>query len=76
MFRVNYRPPEEMPSHHRDFPTSATSKDVARSADGSGQLVLLVTGYLLALIFGVAVLGALTAPDVHRPPQASAVAGG
>jgi hypothetical protein len=56
--RVNYRPPEALPPHQRDFPPRRPSKEMQR--DGSGQLVLMVALYLVALCIGLAALVRLT----------------
>ena len=56
MFRVNYRRPEDLPSHQRDFPPRA----LAQHGDGSGQLALMVGLYLLAMSAGLALLVGVT----------------
>ena len=64
MLPVNYLPPEQMPSHQRDFPY----RDDAREALGtsnSGGLLLLVLLYLLAMFVGILLLGALTPTSVN-----------
>ena len=53
MFRHNHLPREQVPSSHpRDLPPPEDS--------GSGQLGLMVGGYLIALFAGILLLGALT----------------
>ena len=53
MFRHNHLPREQVPpSHSRDLPRPEDS--------GSGQLGLMVGGYLIALFAGILLLGALT----------------
>ena len=59
MFRINYLPPERMPSHQRDFPPGERPAE-PRALGASRQLWLMVTGYLLALLVGILLLGALT----------------
>ena len=58
MFRVNYRPPEALPSHHRDFPPEVAA-DLLHERD-SFLLLTVVIGYILAMLGGVFVLHALT----------------
>jgi hypothetical protein len=60
MLRVNDLPPEQMPTHHRDFPRQAQPEIVVRTSDSHG-LLLLVCGYLVALFAGILLLGHLTA---------------
>ena len=60
MFRINYRPPENLPSDQRDFPPRySTTPDVHHARD-STFLVLMVVGYLLALLGGIVLLRVLT----------------
>jgi hypothetical protein len=59
MYRVNYRPPEALPSHQRDFPPRPPSERIQQrrepaGRDGSGRLALMVALYLLALYLGLA----------------------
>jgi hypothetical protein len=64
MYRINHLPPEQMPSHQRDFP----HRDDAREALGtsnSGGLLLLVLLYLLAMFVGILLLGALTPTSLN-----------
>jgi hypothetical protein len=60
MLRVNYLPPEQMPTHQRDFPRNDQVVEMPRT-DGSHQLALLVIMYLLALLGGIVLLGQFTA---------------
>ena len=55
MFRHNHLPREQVSSHQRDLPPGRVPED-----SGSGQLGLMVGGYLIALFAGVLLLGALT----------------
>ena len=55
MFRHNHLPRTEMPSHQGDLPPRGVPED-----SGSGQLGLMVGGYLIALFVGILLLGALT----------------
>ena len=71
MFPVNYLPPEQMPSHQRDFPREEQGVHVL-ATDGSRGLALLVAWYLLAMLGGIVLLGQLTAETV---PVTSASAG-
>ena len=59
MYRVNYLPPEQMPSHQRDFPREGQA---ISTADGSRPLGTMVVGYLVAMLGGILLLGYLTAP--------------
>jgi len=71
MFRINYLRPERMPSHQRDFPHRERPTEPI-ALQGSGELWLMVGGYLLAVLVGILLLGALT-PTL---PQRSIVATG
>lgn len=55
---LNYKPPEQLPLHQRDFPP----RDIAHlpHARDSGFLLLMVIGYLLALLGGIVLLRVLT----------------
>jgi hypothetical protein len=68
MFPVNYLPPEQKPSHQRDFPRS---NEVVRRADGSHELGLLVILYLVAMLGGIFLLGHLTATPSMTSASAS-----
>ena len=57
MYRVNYLPPEQMPSHQRDFPRDGQA---ISTADGSRMLGLMVAWYLVAMLGGILLLGYLT----------------
>ena len=72
MFRVNYRRPEDLPPHQRDFPPRA---GVQRSGDGSGQLALMVGLYLLAMCLGLAALVGFTPNVLPNSAIAEIVAG-
>lgn len=63
MFRINYRPSESLPHHHRDFPPRNGSAEI-RGAEGSRELGLMVAGYLVALFGGILLLGYLTGPTI------------
>ena len=58
MLPLNFRPPEQLPLNQRDFPP----RDIAhlQHARNSGFLLLMVVGYLLALLGGIVLLKALT----------------
>jgi hypothetical protein len=58
--RINYRLPDDLPSHQRDFPPRYTTISAVHHARDSKLLVLLVVGYLLALLGGIVLLGVLT----------------
>lgn len=65
MFRVNYLRPERMPSHQRDYPRNERPEE-PRALGGSGQLALMVAGYLLALLVAILLLGILTPTSPPR----------
>jgi hypothetical protein len=69
MLRVNYKRPEEMPSHHRDFPERYHLEE-PRAVSESQGLGLLVAGYLIAMLAGILLLGHLT----RTPSPAGAAA--
>jgi hypothetical protein len=69
MFPVNYLPPEQMPSHQRDFPRT---NEIARRADGSQELGLLVILYLVAMLGGIVLLGLFTTTTGPSMTSASA----
>ena len=77
MFRVNYRPPETLPLHQRDFPARGASEDskVHRRAEGSHQLALMVALYLVAMFGGIVLLGNLTASTTTSITTAEILAG-
>ena len=58
MLPLNFRPPEQLTLNQRDFPP----RDIAHlhHARDSGFLLLMVVGYLLALLGGIVLLKALT----------------
>ena len=74
MFRVNYRRPEDLPLHQRDFPPRAPAEATHRS-DGSGQLALMVGLYLAAMCIGLAMLVGLAPSVVPNTAIAEIVAG-
>ena len=59
VYRINHLPPEQTPSHQRDFPRRDDARE-AKGASNSGELLLLVLLYLLAMFVGILLLGALT----------------
>ena len=69
MLRVHYKRPEEMPSHHRDFPERHHLQGRGETSASQG-LGLLVAGYLIAMVAGILLLGHLT----RTPSPASATA--
>jgi len=71
MLRVNYKRPEEMPSHHRDFPERYDGERL-RAVSASRGLGLLVAGYLVAMFAGILLLGHLTRSS--SPAGAAAMA--
>lgn len=76
MFRINYLPPERMSSHQRDFPQRERPAEPIALRGGSGELWLIVAGYLLALFVGIIFVAALTPTStptrVVAPSTASA----
>jgi hypothetical protein len=60
VFRINYRLPDDLPSHQRDFPPRYTTAPAGHHARDSAFLGLLVAGYLLALLGGIVLLRMLT----------------
>jgi hypothetical protein len=54
----NFRPPEQLPLNQRDFPP----RDIThlRHARDSSLLLLMVIGYLFALLGGIVLLKVLT----------------
>ena len=77
MFRVNYRAPESLPLHQRDFPPRGASEDraVSRRAEGAHQLALMVVLYLVAMFGGIVLLGNLTASTSANIMSAEILAG-
>ena len=53
MLRINYLPPEQMPSHQRDFPHEKQLAHLS-ATDGSRELAFLVVFYLIAQVSPVA----------------------
>ena len=74
MLRVNYRAPESLPSHQRDFPPRRPSGEIP-GAEGSHQLALMVACYLLALFAGIVLFGHLTAATIPNTVTAEIIAG-
>jgi hypothetical protein len=73
MFPINYRAPESLPHHQRDFtPRNAEER---RRDEGSRELGLMVAGYLVALLGGIILLGYLTAPTIPNAVTAEILAG-
>jgi len=74
---VNYRPPESLPLHQRDFRPRGASEDraVSRRNEGSHQLALMVTLYLVAMFGGIVLLGNLTASTTASITTAQILAG-
>ena len=76
MLRVHYRPPELPPSHQRDFPPLEQASDLLLHVRNTEQapdplhardtrfLLLMVFGYLVAMLGGIALLTALS-PVTH-----------
>ena len=56
MFRVNYLPPEQMPSHQRDFPREPQRVEMA-GREGSRLLGLFVACYLAAIFVVICLVG-------------------
>jgi hypothetical protein len=71
MLPVNYKRPEEMPSHHRDFPERYHGEG-ARAVSASQGLGLMVACYLIAMLAGILLLGHLT--RTSSPAGAAAMA--
>ena len=63
MLRVHYRPPEMLPPHQRDFPPRDTPTDHLHVGD-TRFLLLMVAGYVLAMIGGIILLHAFS-PVTH-----------
>ena len=59
MLRVHYRPPEMLPSHQRDFPPREVPGDLLHVRD-TRFLLLMVFGYLVAMLGGIVLLTALS----------------
>lgn len=62
MFPVNYRPPEQLPSHHRDFPQRENPSGILPNtlhARMARLLFLIVFCCLLASLNGILLLNAL-----------------
>ena len=76
MLRVHYRPPELMPPHQRDFPARDSAPEVADALHvrDTRFLLLMVTGYLMAVLGGVVILNMLS-PVTHAtiPTEAANV---
>lgn len=73
MFRVNYRRPEDLPFHQRDFPARA-SREIP-GAEGSHQLAFMVAFYVVAVIAGIILLGQLAASSIPNTTTAEVVVG-
>ena len=72
MLRVHYRPPEMLPSHQRDFPPREAAADPLHVRD-TRFLLLMVFGYLVAMLCGIVLLTALS-PVTHVPTHHSEAA--
>ena len=57
--RVNYLPPEQMPSHQRDFPRDPQRAELA-GLEGSRLLGLFVACYLAAIFVAIGLVGVFT----------------
>jgi hypothetical protein len=55
VLRINYLPPEQMPSHQRDFPR--TQRVEIAGLEGSRLLRLLVACYLAAIFVVIGLVG-------------------
>ena len=71
MYRINHLPPEQMPSHQRDFPRDPQRAEMA-GLEGSRLLGLFVACYLAAIFVAIGLVGVLTG---DRPTIASASLG-
>jgi hypothetical protein len=71
VFRVNYLPPEQMPSHQRDFPREPQRGEMA-GLEGSRLLGLWVACYLAAIFVAIGLVGVFVDGD---PNIASASVG-
>lgn len=60
MFRINYRLPDDLPFHQRDFPLGYTATPAVHHPRDSTFLGLLVVCYLLDLLGGIVLLRMLT----------------
>jgi hypothetical protein len=60
---VHYRPPEMLPPHQRDFPPRERAPDHLHVRD-TRFLLLMVFGYLVAMLGGIVLLTALS-PITH-----------
>jgi hypothetical protein len=56
---VHHRPPETLPSHQRDFPSRGKAPDILHVRD-TRTLLLMVAGYLMAMLGGIVLLAALS----------------
>jgi len=56
VLHVNYLPPEQMPSHQRDFPREQQRVEMA-GLEGSRLLGLLVACYLTAIFAAIGLIG-------------------
>jgi hypothetical protein len=72
MLRVNYLPPERMPSHQRDFPPREPHERLFGHRLPH-SLALMVASYFIAMGVGVLLLGYLTAPVQRHASTATAI---
>jgi hypothetical protein len=75
MDRVNYRPPEALPPHQRDFPPREPPEGTQHSDDGSWQLALMVGAYLVAMCAGLVLLVGATSQTEPNTTTAEIMAG-
>ena len=74
MYRVNYLPPEQMPSHQRDFPREGQHIEMA-GLDGSRRLGLLVLCYLVAIFAGIGLVGIFADNAITATASVGAIVG-
>ena len=74
MYRVNYLPPEQMPSHQRDFPREGQHIEMA-DLDGSHRLGLLVLCYLVAIFAGIGLVGIFADNAITTTASVGAIVG-
>jgi len=75
VLRVHYRPPEMLPPHQRDFPARNRVPEVADAlhVGDTRFLLLMVLGYVLAMLGGVVLLHVLS-PVTHATMHSSEAA--
>ena len=74
MLLVHYRSPETLPPHQRDFPPGEWPPDPLHVRD-TRFLLLMVFGYLMAMLGGIVVLHALSpvTNETTHPTEAADV---